>query len=323
MSRISSFNRSLRLAPSGLAMLLGATLLVACGDQKDPNDGLTPGPTTPGPLAPGPTTPSNASDESPAPVDSSSETPAPSPSPGDTSGTEPAGTSDGVDTGNTEDPTSGPIDDTSDEPSPSDALCPMKEGATWTYYHSSNKGWTEVETVTRADYNGKSTLVVKDTPNPKDSLRADSYHIKEGGRLLRIFKKQFWVDTRNSNDILDAEVTYDPGFLRCDEAWLTKEIGFTESPEYQRAETPANSATKAPEARKHSFTIEAREDIAVQGGKLSFKNCVKVRRGKDWAATSGEDIEEKLYWFCPGVGKVREENVVSGNYEELVEYDIP
>lgn len=320
MIRISSFHRSLRLAPSGLALVLGATLVVACGDQKDPNDGLTSNPTTS----------SNTSDESPAPVDSTSEAPTPSPtSGGDPSGPGPVDTSaatgdePSVDTGSTEDPTSGPVDNTSDEPSPSDELCPLKEGATWTYYHSSNNGWTEVETVTRADYNGKSTLVVKDTPNPKDSLRADSYHIKEGGRLLRIFKKQFWVDTRNSNDVLDAEVTYDPGFLRCDEAWLTKEIGFTESPEYQRAETPANSVTKAPEARKHSFTIEAREDIAVQGGKFSFKNCVKVRRGKDWAATSGEDIEEKLYWFCPGVGKVREENVVSGNYEELVEYDIP
>jgi hypothetical protein len=321
MSSISPLHRS-HLASSGLALVLGASLLVGCGDQKDPNDGLTQGPS--------PTTPSNSSDESPGPVDNSSDTPSPSPSPGgETSGPAPvdsSGTGDDPsgDTSNTDEPTSGPVDETSDDPSPTaDQLCPMKDGATWTYFHSSNKGWNETETVTRADYNGKSAFVVADTPNPKDSLRADSYHIKEGGRLLRVFKKQFWVNATNGVELLDSDVTYDPGFLRCDEAWLTKEVGFTESPEYQRAETPANGAAKAPDARKHSFTIEAREDISVQGGKFSFKNCVKIRRGKDWAATSGEDVEEKLYWFCPGVGKVREENVVSGNYEELVDYKIP
>ncbi len=69
--------------------------------------------------------------------------------------------------------------------------------------------------------------------------------------------------------------------------------------------------------------MEEREDVSTSNGK-TYSNCLKVRRSKDWAAAeSAEDAQEKLYWFCPGVGKVREQNVDSGNFEELVEYSLP
>jgi hypothetical protein len=193
---------------------------------------------------------------------------------------------------------------------------------TWTYFHSGGGGWSETLTTSEADYEGEPALLVADTPNPNDDLRTDSYHVKEGGRLLRLYKEQYWVNPANSQETLDSSATYGVGFLRCDNAWLSKEIGFSESPGYLRVETVAGQSPKPGEERKHTFTIEGREDITTSSG-LAFTDCVKVRRGKDWAATTGEDVEEKLYWFCPGVGKVREENVTSGNYEELTEYDIP
>lgn len=316
MSRITPFRRSLPIVPSALTVLLltSTTLVVGCGDQKDPTPDSTDDTSEPEP-----TSNTSSSDEPTTtdPVDESS-------SNGETTpGSEPT-----TDTGSAEPsaPTSEPSSTTEEpgtsEPPSGDELCPAKDGATWTYYHSGGGGWTEVQTVTIAEYDGASTLLFSDTPNPSDDLRSDSYHVKEDGRLLRIYKEQFWVNPANGEETLDSSATYGEGFLRCDDAWASKEIGYTESPSYDRVETIAGQAPKPSEERKHTFTVEARENITTESG-LSFTDCVKVRRGKDWAAVTGEDVEEKLYWFCPGVGKVREENVTSGNYEELTEYSIP
>lgn len=321
MSQKTLFHRSLHGAqPVWAALVLGLGLTVACGDQKDPNDSLGGGDET--------------SDEtsSTKPSETSSGKPDTQESTGDETTTSAADSSEG-DTGSDSQPTSEGDSSTGAESSTSpttggetsappsdDSLCPMVEGATWTYFHSS--GWTETQTVAIGEYDGKSAFVVSDTPNPSDDLRSDSYHVKVDGALQRVYKEQFWVDPNTQEDVLDTSTSYDPGFLRCNEAWADQDAGWSESPEYTRIETPAAQDPKAPEARKHTFTVEGREDVSTASG-LEFTNCVKVRRGKDWAATAGEDVEEKLYWFCPGVGKVREENVVKGSYEELTEYSIP
>lgn len=318
MSLTTLFRRSLPIPPPALTVLLLAstTLVAGCGDQKDPTPGST----------------DDTSEPTASPTNSSSgDEPTTTPAPTDASsngGETGPGTETITDTGSAEPsgPTSEPSSTTEEpgtsEPPSGDELCPAKDGATWTYYHSGSGGWTEVQTVTLAEYDGASTLLFSDTPNPSDDLRSDSYHVKEDGRLLRVYKEQFWVNPANGEETLDSSATYGEGFLRCDDAWASKDVGFTESPSYTRVETVAGQAPKPSEERKHTFTIEARENITTESG-LSFTDCVKVRRGKDWAAVTGEDVEEKLYWFCPGVGKVREENVTSGNYEELTEYSIP
>ncbi len=319
MNRMPSFRRSIVvMQPRLFALLLGSTSIAGCGEQKDPIEDLN----NPGDESSEPTTPTgSASGE----VTDSSMSSNPNSSPGGTS----AGTSDDSDVDTSGEPTGGDTSEPPDssepatsEPPSGDELCPMKAGATWTYFHSGGGGWSETLTTSEADYEGEPALLVADTPNPNDDLRTDSYHVKEGGRLLRLYKEQYWVNPANSQETLDSSATYGVGFLRCDNAWLSKEIGFSESPGYLRVETVAGQSPKPGEERKHTFTIEGREDITTSSG-LAFTDCVKVRRGKDWAATTGEDVEEKLYWFCPGVGKVREENVTSGNYEELTEYDIP
>lgn len=313
MKRMPLFRRSaVVMQPGIVALLLGSFSLAGCGDQKDPITELD-----------------NNSDESSEPTSGGS--PVNPVTPGAPSGETGGGdstsgsnveTSDGSTGGGATSDPSTSQDPTTTEPPAGDELCPVKDGATWTYFHSSNGGWTKTLTTTIAEYEGASTFLISDTPNPKDDLRADAYHVKEGGRLLRIYKEEYWVNPSNSQEVLDSSATYGVGFLRCDEAWASKEVGFSESPGYFRVETPAGQAPKAGADRKHTFTIEAREDLTTSGG-LAFTDCVRVRRGKDWAATTGEEIEEKLYWFCPGVGKVREENVASGNTEELTEYDIP
>lgn len=304
-------------------LIFGLCAAVAC-DQVDPNDSLS-------------------SDDSSDTTDDTNDTTDETSKPTSSGTSSSPGTSDTVDSGaadasadttegeeedagatdesdSTDDSTSSDTTDTTDTGSSNDELCPMKAGATWTYKHTN---WTEVQTVTAMEYEGEPAFLVKDTPDPSDNLRADSVLVKRDGRLLRVYKEEFWVNPNTSAETLDAKATYGVGFLRCDEAWATKKPGWSETPEYIRVETVGTDPAKAPEERSHTYTVEGREDITTAKGQ-TFGDCLRVRRSKDWAAVdSAEDAKEKLYWFCPGVGKVREQNVENGKIEELVEYEIP
>jgi hypothetical protein len=35
-----------------------------------------------------------------------------------------------------------------------------------------------------------------------------------------------------------------------------------------------------------------------------------------------QEEQDKLYWFAPGVGKIQEQNMMSGSTEVLVTYDL-
>lgn len=325
MSRNPLFRQMLNGTWSGaplLAALFSSTMLFACGDQKDPDDTLGGGDETSDETSSTKPTETSGPDETPANTSepNPTEEPGNSSAPSDTDSGEPSDTTGGA---NSSDPAA---TDTTSAPPDDDSICPMVDGATWTYWHTSKGGWSETQTVTTGEYDGESVFIVADTPDPDptSSLRADSYIARKDGKLLRLYKEEFWVDPEDpSNELPNGKATYGVGFTRCNEAWATAEVGWSESPEYVRIETPEGDVAKPAETRKHTFTVEGREDVNTTQGGFSFTNCVKVRRSKDWAAVAGEDAEEKLYWFCPGVGKVREENVTSGNSEELTDYDLP
>jgi hypothetical protein len=118
-------------------------------------------------------------------------------------------------------------------------------------------------------------------------------------------------------DELVYSVTYDPGFLRFSDAWVHAAAGATETREYQRTETPAGMAAKTPEPRAHVYTVESiAESVTVPAG--IFRNCLRIRRERDLSNPAVVDVttqseQEKLFWFAPGVGKVREENLISGS----------
>ena len=307
------------------AFLVGTACLstgvVGCGDQKDPNVGLGGGDETSDETTTTKPDDTSRPDETPEPTTDSSAGPDGSDTTGaNTDSEEP---NDTENTSTSEPPASTGGGETSAPPASNDGICPMVAGASWTYWHTSKGGWSETQTVTTGEYEGEPVFIVSDTPDPDASLRSDSYIAATDGKLLRLYKEEFWVDPTNPDNVLpNATATYGVGFTRCNEAWADAEVGWSESPEYERVETPNGQAAKPAETRKHTFTVEGREDLTTDEG-LSFTDCVKVRRSKDWAATGVEDAEEKLYWFCPGVGKVREENVASGNYEELTDYEIP
>jgi hypothetical protein len=212
----------------------------------------------------------------------------------------------------------------SDPEGTSDDYFPLAEGATWTYFHSSKGGWEETITVKKGEESGE--FVFKDTENP-DGESARITIVRDGSRAMRIGKEQY------ADGELIFTVVYDPGFVRFDDDWLEKKPPYEKRLAYQRTETDVGQDPKPTRDRGHIYTVESlTETVKVEG--QTFRNCVRVRSQRDYegtpaAADAGvsdppvQEDQTKLYWFAPGVGKVKEQNLETDNTEVLVEYDIP
>jgi hypothetical protein len=203
-------------------------------------------------------------------------------------------------------------------PEADDSYFPLVDGASWEYLHS-NGGWSESVTL-EAAADEPDVFVQRQTGDP-DGESSSSTFVLEDGDVLRVAEEQFLMDE------LLYSVTYDPGFLRFSDAWVHAAAGATETREYERTETEVGMDPKDPQPRAHVYTVEdVSESVTVPAG--TFRNCLRIRRVRDLthpdlmgATDQGE--QDKLYWFAPGVGKVREENSISGTTEVLVDYDIP
>jgi hypothetical protein len=64
------------------------------------------------------------------------------------------------------------------------------------------------------------------------------------------------------------------------------------------------------------------DSVSVPAGK--FDDCMRVRRERIRGnpAKSADD-DDKVFWFCPGIGKVKELSEIGGGTEELVSCKIP
>lgn len=199
---------------------------------------------------------------------------------------------------------------------------PLVEGAWWDYQHDD---WTEHVTMASTTLDGgESAFVMTDSPNPKDGIRSDATLVVRDGRVLRVYKEEYLIGTSGDATLKDS-VTYGVGFTRFDEGWADKPVGFQETPEYERVETPAGGAAKPAQGRRHTFEVlSLSEEVSTALGTFE---CIKIRRTKDWQAEEegldASDAQPKVYWFARGVGKVRELNLESGKGELLVNYSVP
>jgi hypothetical protein len=212
---------------------------------------------------------------------------------------------------------------TPSQPSSSQApYDPLVEGAWWDYQHAD---WTEHVTMALTTLDGgESAFVMTDSPNPKDGIRSDATLVAREGRVLRVYKEEYLIAASGDATLKDS-VTYGVGFTRFDEGWADKPVGFQETPEYERVETPAGAAAKPAQARRHTFEVlSLSEDVSTPLGTF---DCIQIRRTKDWQAEEegldASDAQPKVFWFARGVGKVRELNLESGKQELLINYSIP
>jgi hypothetical protein len=225
----------------------------------------------------------------------------------------------------------GTTDSGSSDAGPSLGYYPMVDGARWTYVHKpANLGpddcnstcWNETVTLAATEYAGEPAFRSSDDGNAPDMSSAVAILARVGTAAMRVHK----IDEEMGVPVED--VTYDPGFPRFDDAWLDLATGTMVSTEYARIalDLTVEPPTEGVDVRIQQFVIEGREDVEVPAG--SFRDCLKVRRLREAsvgdAGTSGSiDEKEKRFWFCDGVGKVREDSLTTDNQELLLSCDVP
>jgi hypothetical protein len=186
----------------------------------------------------------------------------------------------------------------------------MVDGSVSVYEHTSKGGWDETITLTKLS-DGVYREV--DTPNPDQERNEAVLEVDSAGRVFRI-SKEVYID-----DILDTLVEYDPGFLRFDPAWLELEANVPIREGYDRTESHPGEAPDPTRARAHIYTSFGFQSLAVLG--TAYNNCLTLQRARDYEDTTGDaEDQQKVFYFCPNVGKVQEVNVDSGNTEQLVSY---
>lgn len=197
-----------------------------------------------------------------------------------------------------------------------DSHYPLADGASWTYHHENptKEPWDEVDTLVGTTYKDKPAFILNDQEDAQGEQTASTL-IVDGTGVYRAYKEV------SVNGMVALKVTYDPAFLRYDEAWTTE--GFTQSLDddwmqecvfTSSASKCAAGATK-PGITTHIFTVvSTSEKVTVPAGTF---DTVLIERNNP------EDRETKRFWFAQGVGKVRELDLESQATEELTAYDIP
>jgi hypothetical protein len=193
---------------------------------------------------------------------------------------------------------------------------PLVDGATWIYQHTNlvDDPWDETATMTATTYDNADAFVLADQEDAKGEQTRSTLVI-DGSRIYRAYKET----------AVDGEVavstSYDPAFLRYDEAWTQPGLSVTLDDDWTQTCVVASLASNcAPGAVKtgitsHSYKVlDVAAQVSVPAGDFT---AVKIQRDNVL------DPETKLFWFAAGVGKVREENPETGAVEALSRYEIP
>jgi hypothetical protein len=198
-----------------------------------------------------------------------------------------------------------------------DDFYPMVAGSTFTYRHSGDGSpWDDKTEITATKVDGKDAFISEGAPDPKGETSKNTI-IQIGTRILRSHKQEL------KGDIAQSTVEYAPGFIRFDTAWVGKDEGFEENITYKRTEKTAAGSVIAEDDREHTWTVEKKkESVSVPAG--DFEDCMRVRRTRIRGnPANASDDDDKVFWFCAGIGKVRELSEIGGGNEELVSCDIP
>jgi hypothetical protein len=204
-----------------------------------------------------------------------------------------------------------------DVQSVADDYYPMVAGSTLTYRHSGDgSSWDDKTKVTATKVDGDDAWITEGAPDQKGETSKNTI-IQIGTRILRSHKQEL------KSGIAQGTVDYDPGFIRFDRAWVDKDDGFSEDIGYKRTEKTAAGSVIAEDDREHTWTVEKRRDsVSVPAG--DFDDCMRVRRTRIRGnPANASDDDDKVFWFCAGIGKVKELSEIGGGDEELVSCDIP
>lgn len=181
--------------------------------------------------------------------------------------------------------------------------------------------WDEIATMRSATFEDEPAFILEDEEDAQGE-RSSSTMLIDGTRILRVYKEVKVADQ------LAFRTTYDPGFLRYDEAWADSD-GQAEELTYDSLQicVMASSASKCAagamrmEKTTHSFRVLSQSmSVTVPAGTFDTVQIERTNLGDP--EIQGDD-EVKQFWYARGVGKVREEDMQTGATEELSSYEIP
>ncbi len=241
---------------------------------------------------------------------------------------------------------------------------PVGDGVTLSYWHfggleldngawiDNEDSWENVTMVEDADFSGPDGgvgpfFMVEDTPSQNLRKVTRDWLVEKDGVVRRVHKKEF-IDGTPDDPILEVNYylgdvqpvfqdetievdEYQAGFKRFDEKWLTKAPGWSEVVTYNRKVVTGGDAANE-ETRSHRFTVVAlQQTVTVAAG--TFESCIQIKRERLYDGDFNPDPNDpnatrgsiKQYWFCPGVGKVKEQEIVDdGNprNEELLYHSV-
>jgi hypothetical protein len=204
-----------------------------------------------------------------------------------------------------------------DVESVADDFYPMVAGSTLTYRHSGDgTPWDDETKVSATKVAGEDAWLTEGAPDAKGETSKNTI-IRTGTRVLRSHKQEYKAG------VAQGTVDYTPGFIRFDAAWVDKDDGYSDDVSYKRTEKTAAGSVIAEDDREHTWTVEKRrESVTVAAGK--FDDCMRVRRTRIRGnPANASDDDDKVFWFCAGIGKVKELSEIGGGNEELVSCDIP
>jgi hypothetical protein len=193
---------------------------------------------------------------------------------------------------------------------------PTADGASWVYRHGGATPWDEQVELTHTQYKGHAAFALSDSAGPSGT-HGKAILVKKGAMIMRVHRDEL------EGGALKTTTDYDPGFVRYSEAWATAKIGSVETLGYTRVERDETGEITAEGSRSHTYTIKSRSaSVSVPAG--DFDGCLEVLRSRvRMPGQSAGEGDEDAFWFCPGVGKVREEDQATHETEELVRCDVP
>jgi hypothetical protein len=203
---------------------------------------------------------------------------------------------------------------------------PVVSGASWVYSHvpvlepgpsdcpTPADCWDEVVSQSDTEWMGQPALALTDDGLAPNGETTRSVLVRLGTQVLRVHR-----ETTKASVPLE-EVEYEPGFMRFDEAWADMPAGAEIDTEYVRLDVLAQTTI----SRKQTFKVEA-TDVSLDVPAGHIEHCVRVRRVRSATTMTGltVDDKDKVFWFCRGIGKVREDDVTSGGHELLKSCSVP
>jgi hypothetical protein len=198
-----------------------------------------------------------------------------------------------------------------------DSHFPLVDRATWVYRHtnpSKTAPWSETDTARATTYMGKPAFVYEDQEDAM-GVQTHSTLTIDGTGIYRTYKE----NTVKGQVVFT--VTYEPSFLRYDEAWTQIGQSATLTDNWTQTCVQMSSVSKCapgamtPGMTTHTFTVlNPKVSVSVPAGTFDTVEIQRVDPATE---------ETKLMWFAAGVGKVREEVPATRAIEELTSYTIP